>query len=60
MELLDVRATAGLLGQSQFTLYSALRQDRPHPPYFRVGKKYLFRREEVIQWLQDRHVDGVQ
>lgn len=59
MDVLDVTAFAKLLGMTEQSLYARRSRDRAAggkpslPPAIRIGRRLLWRRETVEQWLVD-------
>jgi predicted DNA-binding transcriptional regulator AlpA len=54
MEVLDVKTFAGLLGMTEQSLYARRSRDPASLPHaIRIGRRLVWRRETVEQWLAD-------
>ncbi len=52
-DILDVSTLAKLMGRCQMTIYRYLKSKDPIPVH-KVGGKYLFFREEVMRWIEEK------
>jgi predicted DNA-binding transcriptional regulator AlpA len=54
MEILDVPAFAELLGMTEQSLYARRSRDPESlPPAIRIGRRLVWRRETIEEWLVD-------
>lgn len=54
---LTLKEVLPMIGMSDTWLYEMIKAGKG-PPYFRRGRKYLFRRDELEQWAMQRNIDG--
>ncbi len=57
-EVLDVDGVAALLGVCRHTVYSAVSAGKL--PHRRLGKRYIFSRAAVLEWLANKPANGDQ
>jgi hypothetical protein len=58
LEFLTANETAKLIRSSRGGLAAARCKRSPNtPPFIRLGRRILYRRAEVMEWLESRRVD---
>jgi len=53
VEILDVPTLAKYLNRCPMTIYRWMKQDDPIP-FYKVGGRFLFFKDEVLQWIRNR------
>jgi predicted DNA-binding transcriptional regulator AlpA len=49
-----LKQTAELLQISYDQLWLMVKNSEPHPPYFLIGKRKRFIREQVLEWAKEQ------
>ncbi len=57
VDTISSREAARLLGISQYTLYYWAQARKI--PHYRIGRRVLFSRSELAEWLRKHRVEGV-
>jgi predicted DNA-binding transcriptional regulator AlpA len=54
--IMTMKEVAAHLGLKPSSLADRIQRGRDHPPFFKFGQKYLFRRSELARWIRNQEI----
>lgn len=54
--IMSMKEVAASLGIKPASLSDRIQRGKDHPPFFKFGQRYLFRRSELTRWIKNQEI----
>jgi predicted DNA-binding transcriptional regulator AlpA len=54
--IMSMKEVAAMLGLKPGSLSDRIQRGEDHPPFFKFGQRYLFRRSELTRWIKNQEI----